>query len=66
MLTFNVLLQDIIDDRIDVFVNISEEEREAVFDGHLQLLEEIVVIECAALQMSQTAKDKCLGLEIWS
>ena len=38
ILTFNVFVEDIINNWINVFVDIFEEEREAIFDSKLQLL----------------------------
>ena len=46
----DVLFEDIIDDRVDVLIHVLEEERESVFDGHLQLFQEIAVVEGANLQ----------------
>ena len=44
-LTFNVFLQNVVDDGIDVLIHVLEEEGEAVLYSHLQLFEEVIVIE---------------------
>ena len=43
--TFDVFVEHIIDNRIDVLINVFEQDWEAVFDGQLQLLQEIMIIE---------------------
>ena len=48
-ITFDVLLEYVVDDGVDVLVDVLEEEREAVLDGHLQLLQEVGVVERAHL-----------------
>ena len=48
--TLDVFREHVVDDGIDVFVYVTEEEREAVLDGHLQLLQEVWVVECAHLE----------------
>ena len=50
--TFDVFLQHVVNDGVDVFIHIREEEREAILDGQLQLLEEVWVIEGAHLQQA--------------
>lgn len=47
------LLQDWIDDWINVFIQVFKQEWEAILDGHLQVLQEVTVIEGlhAALQL---------------
>ena len=37
---------------VDVLIDIFEEEREAVLDGQLQLLQEIRIVECANLRQT--------------
>lgn len=49
MFTFDVLFQHIVNDRIYVFIYVFEEEREAIFDGQFQLLQEVWVVKCAHL-----------------
>ena len=56
--TFDILFQYIINYRINVFINIFEEEWEAIFNGHLQLLQEVRVIEGAHLEWRQYMKNK--------
>ena len=48
--TFNIFLQDIVYDWVDVFVNILEQKRKSVFDRHFQLLQKIRVVERANLR----------------
>ncbi len=48
-LTFDVFLQYIIYDRVDVLIYVLEEEWEAIFDSHLKLLQEVRIIKCAHL-----------------
>ena len=48
-LTFDVFLEHVVDDGVDVLVDVLEEEREAVLDGHLQLFQEVGVVERAHL-----------------
>ena len=47
--TFYIFVQDIIDDGINVFVDIFEEKRKSVFDGQLELLEKVRIVEGANL-----------------
>ena len=44
-LTFDILLHDVVDDRVDVFVDILEETWKSVFDRHLELLQEVGIVE---------------------
>ena len=44
-LTFDVALEDVIDDGIDVLLDVLHQHREAVLDGHLQLTQEVAVAE---------------------
>ena len=55
-MTKDVLLEDVVDDWIDVFINILEENRETVFDGQFELLQEIWIIESQHLQIIQYTK----------
>ena len=48
-LTLDILLQHIINDRIDVFINILEQEWESILDSQLQLLQEVRIVEGANL-----------------
>jgi hypothetical protein len=41
----DVLLQDVVDDGIDVLVTVHDQHRKAVLDAHLELLEEVRVVE---------------------
>lgn len=43
--SFNILLQHIVNNWVNVFIHILEQEWEAVFDGQLQPLQEVWVIE---------------------
>ena len=43
--TFDVLVQHVIDYRINVLVHIFEQNREAIFDGQLQLFQKIWIVE---------------------
>lgn len=49
VLTFDVLLQYIINHWINIFINILEQEWETILDCKFQLLKEIGVIESAHL-----------------
>lgn len=42
---FDVLLEHIVDHRVDVLVAVLHEHWEAVFDAHLELFEEVRVVE---------------------
>ena len=42
---FDVLGQDVVDDRIDVVVHVLEETRKSVLDAQLQLFQEVGVVE---------------------
>ena len=53
--TLDILLQDIVNDRVDVLIHILEEEREAVLDGQLQLLQEVWVVKGANLNTENNA-----------
>ena len=48
--TFDGPVQNGVNDGVNVFVHITEEEWEAKFDGNLQVLQEVRVIESAHLQ----------------
>ena len=50
ILTFDVLVKDIVDHRIDVFVDVFKEKWKAVFDGQFELLEEIWIVESTCLK----------------
>lgn len=43
--TFDVLIQHVIDYRINVLVHILEQNREAIFDGQLKLFQKIWIVE---------------------
>ena len=43
--TFDVLVQHIVDNWVDVLVHVFEQDREAILDSQLQLLQEVVVVE---------------------
>lgn len=43
--TFNIFLEHVVDNRIYVLVDILEEHRHTIFDGHLQLAQELRVVE---------------------
>ena len=45
--TFDVFLEDIVDDGVQVLVAVLEEEGEAVLDAHLQVFEEVWVVHGA-------------------
>ena len=47
--TFDIFLQHVVYDGVDILIHIFEQEGEAIFDGHLQLFQEVTVIECAYL-----------------
>ena len=47
--TFDVLLQYVVDDGIDVLVHVLEKERKAVLDSELQLLQKVRVVKRAHL-----------------
>ena len=51
MRAFYVLLEDVVDDRIDVLVAVLDEHGKAVLDGHLELLEKVRVVERDHLQV---------------
>ena len=50
-LTFNILFKHIVNDRVYVLINILEKEWEAIFNGQLQLLQEVRVVKCANLKL---------------
>ena len=50
-LTFNILFKHIVNDRVYVLIHILEKEREAIFNGQLQLLQEVRVVKCAHLKL---------------
>lgn len=43
--SFDILFQDIVNDRVNELIHILEEERNTKFDGHLKLLQEIRIIK---------------------
>ena len=43
--TFDVLLEYVVDDGVYILVYVLEEEGEAVLDGQLQLLQEVMVVK---------------------
>ena len=45
ILTFDIFLEDIINDRINVLIHIFKQEWEAILDGHLQLFQEVRLVE---------------------
>lgn len=47
--TTDVLLEHVVDDGVDVLIDILEEEWEAILNGHLQLFQEVRVVERAHL-----------------
>ena len=57
-LTHDVFLHDIVNDWVDVFLHVLEQEGKPVLDGHLQLLEEVVVIERANLGITHLIINK--------
>ena len=44
-LTSDVFLKDIINDRINIFINVFEQNREAILDGQLQLFQKVRIVE---------------------
>lgn len=48
--TFDVFLQHIINNRINILIDIFEEDRESIFDGQLQLFQEVRIVECQHLE----------------
>ena len=52
-LTFDNFLQYVINDRVNVLINITEQEWKTVANGHLQLLQEIAVIERGNLRLEK-------------
>ena len=44
-LNSEALLQDGVNDWINVFIQVFKQEREAILNGHLQVLQEVAVIE---------------------
>ena len=44
-LTFDVALEDVINDGVYVFLHILHQDRKAVLDGHLELTQEVAVAE---------------------
>lgn len=55
--TFNILVQYVIDHRINVLVNVLEQNGEAIFDGQLELFQEIWIVESNNLQDKATRND---------
>ena len=51
--TNNVLHEHVVHHGIDVVVHVAEHEGKAVLDGHLQLLQEVVVVERADLDVRE-------------
>lgn len=59
--TFDVLIQHVIDYRINVLVHVLEQDREAILDSQLQLFQEIWIVESHNLKKNSFERNvnKC-------
>ena len=62
--TFDVLLEYVVDDGVYILVHVLEEEREAILDGQLQLLQEVVVVKGTHLSYEMIGFRICVKV-VW-
>lgn len=63
-LTFDIFLEYIINDRVNVLIYILKQEREAILDGKLQLFQEITVIKGAHLEKKRDRELIMMGEQL--
>ena len=51
LITFDVLFKDVVHYRVNVLIDILEQEGEAIFDGHFQLFQEVGLVEVGYLEV---------------
>ena len=51
LLTFNIPIQDVLNNRIYEVINIFKEDRISVIYGHLQMFQKISITECNNLEI---------------